>query len=202
MSEAAGDMGRVCERIVHEVGGEETAKVLFRGKIVGVERRLFKGHSYGEVVVGALGEDEDEDIARHPSQDAEPRSATPEDVRTRRVPPMHAVATGGTLRIPFKNENIYAEHVSSDDSAPRIIASVPDLISVLDTASGRALGVPGFRYGLRVTVLGICAAPQWTDTARGLDIGGPGAFGFDQVEYKPIGVYKRPRSVLEEFLVE
>jgi len=54
---------------------------------------------------------------------------------------------------------------------------VPDLISVLDFQSGRALGVPEFRYGLRVTVIGITASPRWTDTPRGLEIGGPEAFG-------------------------
>jgi DUF917 family protein len=41
----------VAEAIVAEVGGSETASVLFKGKIVGVERTLRTGHAYGEVVI-------------------------------------------------------------------------------------------------------------------------------------------------------
>jgi len=41
----------VAESIVREVGGDESAKVLFKGKIVGVERTLRMGHIYGEVII-------------------------------------------------------------------------------------------------------------------------------------------------------
>lgn len=58
-----------------------------------------------------------------------------------------------------------------------MLATVPDLIAVLDAQSGSALGTPQYKYGLRVLVLGITAAPQWTNTARGLALGGPSAFG-------------------------
>lgn len=54
---------------------------------------------------------------------------------------------------------------------------MPDLIAVLDAQSGSALGTPEYKYGLRVLVLGITAAPQWTNTQRGLELGGPSAFG-------------------------
>lgn len=59
-----------------------------------------------------------------------------------------------------------------------MLAAVPDLIAVLDAQSGSALGTPEYKYGLRVLVLGITAAPQWTDTQRGLEVGGPSAFGY------------------------
>jgi DUF917 family protein len=46
----------VAEAIVAEVGGEETASVLFKGKIVGVERTLRMGHAYGEVIIEGEGD--------------------------------------------------------------------------------------------------------------------------------------------------
>lgn len=175
IAEATNSLASVAESMVQEVGGEKTSKILFRGKIVAVERRLFKGHSYGEISIAGLSADEEEG----------PRKS------------LQAVATGGLLKIPFKNENILAEHIPEGESS-RIIASVPDLISVLDSGSGRALGVPEFKYGLRVTVLGITCSPRWTDTPLGLQAGGPKAFGFE-VEYKPLGVYVEPKSVISEY---
>lgn len=60
----------------------------------------------------------------------------------------------------------------------QIVATVPDLIAVLDAQSGCALGTPDYKYGLRVLVLGITAAPQWTNTERGLELGDLRAFGY------------------------
>jgi DUF917 family protein len=176
MAEANNTVSTVAEAIVAEVGEEKAACILFRGKIVEVERRLFKGHSYGSITIASLDMDEEED------------SSTPR---------MAARATGGTLKIPFKNENIYAEH-TSESGKKEIICSVPDLICVLDTGSGRSLGVPEFKYGFRVTVLGITCSPRWSDTPKGLEIGGPIAFGYD-IPYKAVGTYVEPRSVIEEY---
>lgn len=179
IAEATNTLSTVAEVIVHEVGGEKSAKILFRGKIVGVERRLFKGHSYGSITIAGLSTDEEEDAGSY-------------------IKRMPAVATTGTITIPFENKNIYVEH-TAEDGEKTMIASVPDLICVLDTASGRSLGVlPEFKYGYRVTVLGITCSPRWSDTKAGLKIGGPGAFGYD-IPYKPLGGYVEPRSVIEEF---
>ena len=104
---------------------------------------------------------------------------------------------GGVLKIPFKNENIYAKHVAENGSE-KYIATVPDLISVLDSQSGKALGVPEYRYGVTVTVLGIACSPRWSDTPKGIEIGGPAAFGYD-IPYKPLGVYVEPKSVVLEY---
>lgn len=176
-AEATNTLSTVAEAIVNEVGGEKSAKILFRGKIVDVERRLFKGHSYGSITVAALSTDEEEETS------------------SKRIP---SVVSTGTIKIPFKNENIYAEH-TAEDGTTQIIASVPDLICVLDSASGRSLGVPEFKYGYRVTVLGITCSPRWSDTEAGLKIGGPGAFGYNDITYKALGEYVEPRSVIEEF---
>jgi DUF917 family protein len=166
----------IAEQIVDEVGGPETAKVLFRGKIIGVERELWKGHSYGEITIQQIAEDEQESTNRA----------------------MKTVAVGGVLKIPFKNENIYAKHVR-DDGIEEYVAMVPDLIAVLDTQSGKALGVPEYRYGVMVTVLGITCSPRWVDTPKGLEIGGPAAMGYKDVVYKPLGKYTEPKSVVLEY---
>ncbi|KAI8192244.1 putative D-/L-hydantoinase subunit A [Colletotrichum sp. SAR 10_75] len=178
LCQATNTMSTVAESIIKEAGGSEAAKVLFRGKIMRVERRLFKGHSYGEVHIAAF-ESGDEDEAA--------------SVKDRAA----AVAQGGMLKVPFKNENILAEH-TSEDGKTSILAAVPDLISILDNESGRALGVPEFKYGYRVTVIGITCSPRWTETQAGLDIGGPRAFGYD-LDYKPLGKYVEPRSVIQEY---
>lgn len=157
----------VAESIISEVGGSESARVLFKGKIVGVERTLRMGHVYGEVVI-----------------EAAPSSSF-----------------SGNLKIPFKNENIAALALHPDNSnsgTETILATVPDLISVIDAQNGEAIGTPEYRYGLLVTVLGITASEKWTSTKRGLEIGGPKAFGLDVV-YKPLGRFVRPRSVVDEF---
>ncbi|KAF3000747.1 hypothetical protein E8E13_004180 [Curvularia kusanoi] len=156
----------VAESIIAEVGGSESARVLFKGKIVGVERVLRMGHAYGEVIIESTTGD----------------------------------STTGKERmiIPFKNENIYAKKEDSNGKG-EILAIVPDLVCVLDAQNGEALGTQEYRYGLPVIVLGITASERWTSTARGLEIGGPKGFGFNDLEYKPLGKFCKPRSVIDEF---
>ncbi|RAK96822.1 hydantoinase/oxoprolinase [Aspergillus ibericus CBS 121593] len=102
-----------------------------------------------------------------------------------------------TMNIPFKNENAYVEAVLHDGEK-KILASVPDLIVVLDAETGAGLGTPEFKYGLKVVILAIAASPRWTDTPRGMELGGPKSMGFE-VEYVPIGRYREPRSVIDVF---
>jgi len=167
----------VAEQIIAEVGGPKSAKVLFRGKIIGVERRLWKGHSYGEITIAQVTDSELESFSS----------------------PLPSVAMGGVLKIPFKNEDIYAKH-EKDNGEDNYVAMVPDLISVLDTQSGKALGVPEYRYGVMVTVLGITCSPRWSDTKKGLEIGGPEAMGHKDLVYKPLGIYVEPKSVVLEYV--
>lgn len=77
----------VAEAIIGEVGGPESATVLFKGKIVGVERVTRMGHAYGEVVIE--------------SGEGDGGSSSSEAAKER-------------LIIPFKNENIYAKKVGAD----------------------------------------------------------------------------------------
>lgn len=85
---------------------------------------------------------------------------------------------GRMLRIEVQNENL----VAFEDG--QVLASVPDLISVVDIHSGQAIATELVRYGQRVAVLAWPCAPLWR-TARGLEIAGPRAFGYD-ITYVPV----------------
>jgi len=79
---------------------------------------------------------------------------------------------GEVMSLEFQNE--WA--VASVGGEPR--ASTPDLICVLDTVSGEAIGTETLRYGQRVTVIALPAPPLLL-TPKGLDHVGPRAFGYD-----------------------
>jgi DUF917 family protein len=66
----------------------------------------------------------------------------------------------------------------------RVIASVPDIIVVMDSAEGMPVTTEAIRYGLRVVLVGIPCDPRWR-TADGLAIVGPRYFVYD-VEYVPV----------------
>ncbi|KAI1342520.1 hypothetical protein F5Y15DRAFT_307493 [Xylariaceae sp. FL0016] len=171
MSRCRNSIDTVAESIIDEVGGSESAKVLFKGKIVGVDRSTRMGHSYGEVTIKSSSMDE---------------AGSPKAKER--------------LVIPFKNENILAKKVDGNGNE-EILAMVPDLVSVIDAQNGEALGTQEYRYGLLVTVIGITASEKWTSTARGIEIGGPKGFGINDLEYKPLGIFKKPKSVIDEFNV-
>ncbi|CAO2656795.1 Nn.00g055980.m01.CDS01 [Neocucurbitaria sp. VM-36] len=160
----------VAESIVDAVGGPETGRVLFKGKIVGVERKLYMGHVYGEVIIeGTTSE------------------------------------YSGKIKIPFKNENIAAIRIHEDKESTTgeernedVLAIVPDLIAVTDAQNGEAIGTPEYRYGLLVSVIGINASQRWT-SPRGIELGGPKAFGLEHLEYRPLGKFVKPISVIDEY---
>ena len=77
---------------------------------------------------------------------------------------------GRTLQVRVQNENLVA--IEGD----RILASVPDLITLLDEATATAIPTERVRHGARVQVVALPCAPVWR-TERGLAIGGPAAFG-------------------------
>jgi DUF917 family protein len=85
---------------------------------------------------------------------------------------------GRLIRLELQNENLAALEQG------RVLASVPDLITVLDSETGDAIATERIRYGQRVTVIAMACDPIWR-TARGLEIAGPRAFGYD-FDYVPI----------------
>jgi uncharacterized protein len=86
---------------------------------------------------------------------------------------------GDELTLSFQNEHLIAR-----DADRRVLASVPDLITVLDAETGDPITTEGLRYGLRVRVVGMPCAPQWR-SQEGLELVGPEYFGYD-IEYRPI----------------
>jgi hypothetical protein len=86
--------------------------------------------------------------------------------------------TGRLVRIELQNENLVALEQG------RVLASVPDLICVLDTQSADAIATERVRYGQRVTVIAFGCHQVWR-TERGLALAGPRAFGYD-FDYVPV----------------
>jgi DUF917 family protein len=79
---------------------------------------------------------------------------------------------GHVFRLEFQNE--FA--IGSLDGEVRVM--VPEIITVLDSLSGEAVGTETLRYGQRVAVIAL-PAPALLLTARGLEHVGPRAFGYD-----------------------
>ncbi|KAK0470131.1 uncharacterized protein EV420DRAFT_1616471 [Desarmillaria tabescens] len=168
---AKNEIDYVSEAIISEAGGPESAKILFKGKIVQIERRTVIGHLFGEITIKAA------DVSGSRNMGEE---------------------FSGSMKIPFKNENLVAKTVT-EDGTEEIVASVPDLICVCDAANGGAIGTPEYKYGLLVVVIGIQASDKWTAIPRGIEIGGPRAFGID-IDYKPLGKFNLPVSVIDEYV--
>ncbi|WP_313615119.1 DUF917 domain-containing protein [Agrobacterium sp.] len=79
---------------------------------------------------------------------------------------------GSRMELAFQNE--WA--VAFRDGAP--VAMTPDLLCLLDTVSGSAIGTESVRYGQRVTVVAL-PAPELLTTPAGIAAVGPRAFGYD-----------------------
>ena len=86
--------------------------------------------------------------------------------------------TGHVMRIDFQNEWSVAWR---DDV---VAATVPDLVIVMDSGSGEAIGTETVRFGQRVTVIAL-PAPALLTTPKGLAHVGPRAFGYD-IDYRPV----------------
>ena len=86
--------------------------------------------------------------------------------------------SGRLVRLELQNENLVAL------SDGRVLASVPDLICVVDSETADAVATERVRYGQRVTVIALRCDPVWR-TARGLRAAGPRAFGYD-FDYVPV----------------
>jgi uncharacterized protein len=85
---------------------------------------------------------------------------------------------GRLIRLELQNENLVALERG------RVLASVPDLITVLDSETAEAILTETIRYGQRVTLIAFACDPVWR-TERGLDVAGPRAFGYD-FDYRPV----------------
>lgn len=85
---------------------------------------------------------------------------------------------GNELTLQFQNEFLIAR------TRDEVLATAPDLISVIETETGDPVTTEELKYGYRVDILGLrCAEPWRTD--EGIQLGGPPFFDFD-IEYIPI----------------
>ena len=121
----------------------EPGKILYRGKVIDVERRATEGFLRGRTRFDGV-----------------------DDWR------------GATMELNFQNEWI----VAWLDGQP--IAMSPDLICVLDSVSGEAVGTETIRYGQRVTVIALPPPPVFLSEA-GLAYVGPRAFNYD-IDFKSV----------------
>ena len=94
--------------------------------------------------------------------------------------------SGRLIRLELQNENLVALEQG------RVTASVPDLITVLDSETAEAIATERVRYGQRVTVIALRCDPVWR-TERGLQAAGPRAFGYD-FDYVPVEELARGSS--------
>ncbi|CUM65848.1 uncharacterized protein PRCAT00003497001 [Priceomyces carsonii] len=162
------NLDTVPEFIINAIGGSDYGRLIFSGKIVGLEKKLIKGHLYGEVVIEEFNSSKSEDKKK--------------------------------LVIPFKNENLFCKYEHTP--CTEIIASVPELITVIDSETGEAIGTPDYRYGLSCFVIVMAPNQIWTSSKNALRIGGPEAFGFDHFEFKStFQVESSPRSVIDEYFI-
>ncbi|PSR71578.1 hypothetical protein PHLCEN_2v12550, partial [Hermanssonia centrifuga] len=91
-----------------------------------IEQEVRKGFTWGSVTIVPLRSDEEEepDI----TENSVTRKWGPED----------------KLTIPFQNENLYAI-LESPTGSKKILVTVPDLITVLDSQSGSSIGTQDYR---------------------------------------------------------
>lgn len=80
---------------------------------------------------------------------------------------------GRRCAIQFQNEHLVARE------GERVLAIVPDLIAILDAATAEPITTEGLKYGQRVAVVGISAAPIMR-SPEALAVFGPQAFGLDE----------------------
>jgi hypothetical protein len=79
---------------------------------------------------------------------------------------------GRLVRLELQNENLVALERG------RVLASVPDLITVLDSETADAIVTERIAYGQRVTVIAFACDPIWR-TEKGIALTGPRAFGYE-----------------------
>lgn len=86
--------------------------------------------------------------------------------------------TGRVVEVQFQNENLVVSE------GGEVLASVPDIISVVENDRAESVVTERLRYGQRVTVVAFACDPAWR-TPEGLALAGPRAFGYP-VDYRPV----------------
>jgi DUF917 family protein len=118
-------------------------QLLFKGKLIDVERRTTGGFARGRVNIHG--------IESYTSQ---------------------------MMEIAFQNENLVAWLDG------QVVATVPDLVCIVNLEDGEPITTEILRYGYRVAVMGIPCSPKLR-TPQALEVVGPPAFGYD-LPYQPL----------------
>lgn len=79
----------------------------------------------------------------------------------------------------------------------QVLATVPDLLFLVNMDTGENIGCQEYKYGLKVMVMRMAPHPFWT-SKRGFEVSGPGAFQLPSEYASPLE-YTKPRSVIDEF---
>lgn len=122
------------------------------------------------------------------------------------------ISNGVTIVVDFQNEYLIAkkvlqgnaseESLSASDSTKDelsendsggLLASTPDLITLVETDTGEPIQSSELKYGIRVSVLVLPAHPLMR-TAQALKYVGPNAFGYEGVEYEAVADYRDVHS--------
>lgn len=85
---------------------------------------------------------------------------------------------GSELRIDFQNEFLIAERDGE------VLATTPDLISVVEDDTGMPVTTDSLRYGQRLIAIAYPCDPQWR-TPAGIELVGPRYFKYD-LDYQPL----------------
>lgn len=88
--------------------------------------------------------------------------------------------------VHFQNELLLAHKgkTAADMSTDNLLASTPDLISILDHETGQPITTEQLRYGQRVDLIAYPCDPKWR-TSKGLQVAGPDYFGYP-IKYTPV----------------
>lgn len=79
---------------------------------------------------------------------------------------------GSAFQLEFQNE------FAAGWLDGRVVVTTPDIICVMDSVSGEAIGTESLRYGQRVSIVAL-PSPEILLTPKGLEHVGPRAFGYD-----------------------
>lgn len=99
--------------------------------------------------------------------------------------------SGSEMVVQFQNEHLVALRDGT------VLASVPDLIAILDSERGDPITTEELRYGFRVAVIAMPSDEKWR-TPAGIELGGPRHFRYD-IDFVPVeerfGTFAQDRSV-------
>ncbi|MBL5974136.1 MAG: DUF917 domain-containing protein [Candidatus Leucobacter sulfamidivorax] len=89
------------------------------------------------------------------------------------------VDAGSSLEVSFQNENLIAWRDGE------VVATVPDLVCIVNQEDATPITTEMLRYGYRVSVLGLRAS-ELLVTPEALEIVGPESFGYPDIAYAPL----------------